>query len=208
MQLLTLKVGDPMTQQIRQSEESKNRLGGSTNRSTSTKGGTNFIKIIARAFCHVRLKMQLKEMGSAVKCEGKLILAGTKNIKIGDRSHFNKNVILKTEDRGYIHIGENVKIGRNVRIISKYNVTIEDNTIIGSDVTIRDILTDDNETLNRSQSKPVYIGKDVWIGKGTEVQAGVTIGHGATISSNSVVSRSLPPQVIAGGAPAKIIKER
>jgi len=87
-------------------------------------------------------------------------------------------------------------------------VTIEDNTIIGSDVTIRDILTDDTEISSRNQSKPVYIGKDVWTGKGTEVQAGITIGHGATISSNSVVSRSLPPKVIAGGAPARVIKER
>jgi len=84
MQTLTLKVGDPMTQQIKRTEESKNRPGESTNKSISIKEATNIIKLITRAFCHVVLKMQLKEMGSAVKCEGKRSVAGTKNIKIGD----------------------------------------------------------------------------------------------------------------------------
>ncbi len=208
MQTLTLKVGDIMTQQKRRTEITKNQQGESINLNASTKEITNIFKSIARAFCYVALKMQLKELGSSVKCEGKLSLAGTKNIRIGDRCHFNINVSLKTEGRGYIHIGENVKIGRNVRIISRNNVTIEDNTIIGANVTIRDILTIDAETSSRNESKPVYIGKDVWIGKGTEIHAGLTIGYGATISSNSVVSRSIPPQVIAGGAPARIIKER
>jgi len=208
MQTLTLKVGDPMTQQTKQTEVPKDQKGDSTDISVSKKEVTNIFMSITRVFCYVVLKMQLKELGSAVKCEGKLSVAGTKNIKIGDRCHFNKNVSLKTEGRGYIHIGENVKIGRNVNIISRYNVTIEDNTIIGSDVTIRDILTDDTVSLSQKDSKPVYIGKDVWIGKGTQVHAGVTIGHGATISSNSIISRSIPPQVIAGGAPARVMKEQ
>jgi len=205
MQTLILKVGDPMT---KQTIDLRNKKGESPQENYSAMEATNIFRHIARTVCHVFLKIRLKEMGVGVKCEGKLGLAGTKNIKIGNKSYFYKNVTLRTEGRGYIHIGENVKIGRNVTIISRNNVTIEDNTIIGSDVTITDIITKESEVSAYNGTKSVYIGKDVWIGKHTEVQAGVTVGHGATISSNSVISRSIPPQVIAGGAPARVIKEQ
>jgi acetyltransferase-like isoleucine patch superfamily enzyme len=39
------------------------------------------------------------------------------------------------------------------------------------------------------------------------VTSGVTIGDHCVIGSNSVITRDLPPGVIAAGAPAQIIKE-
>ncbi len=208
MQTLTLKVGDPMTEQIKHTADVKNQRGNSPHTHNTASEAINIFRSIARTFCHLILKMKLKEMGNGVKCDGKLNLTGTKNIKIGDGCHFYTNVKLLTEGRGYIHIGQNVKVGRNVKIISRNNVTIEDNTIIGADVTITDIITKESDISAYNGTKSVYIGKDVWIGKNTEVQAGVTVGNGATISSNSVISRSIPPKVIAGGAPARVIKEQ
>jgi acetyltransferase-like isoleucine patch superfamily enzyme len=35
----------------------------------------------------------------------------------------------------------------------------------------------------------------------------VTVGDRCVIGSNSVVTRDLPPRVIAAGAPAKVIRE-
>ena len=35
---------------------------------------------------------------------------------------------------------------------------------------------------------------------------GVTIGAGTIVATGSVVTRSLPPGVLAGGIPAKVIK--
>ena len=47
-------------------------------------GGKQFISMISRRFCLTALKFKLKEIGSSVRCEGKIKVSGTKNIKIGD----------------------------------------------------------------------------------------------------------------------------
>lgn len=208
MYTLTVKVGDLMTQA--EYMRSKDKTPGEKSGSDISLFGTSkrVLRLIARKFCIVALKFQLKEIGSSVRCEGKIRITGTRNIRIGDKSKFEKNVQLITEGRGYIHIGTNVKVGRGVKIVSTSNVTIEDNSHLGDYVTIRDIVTNTGEKQTQKGSKPVYIGKDVWIGKGTRIHAGITIGNGSTIAANSVVTRSIPPGVIAGGTPVKVIMDR
>ncbi len=208
MQTITVKVGDHMTfaESIRNTE--KTPAGNSKNDRSFLDSGKKIVRLIARKFCITALKFQLKEIGSSIRCEGKIKITGTRNIKVGDKSKFEKNVQLHTEGRGYIHIGTNVKVGRGVKIISHSNVTIEDNTHLGDFITIRDTLTNSAERPGQNGSKAVYIGKDAWIGKGTRIHAGVTIGNGSTIAANSVVTRSIPPGVIAGGTPAKVIMDR
>ena len=208
MQTLTVKVGDLMTQAdiIRSTEKMP---GGNSRKDKSLLDtGKRLVRMIARNFCITALKFQLKEIGSSVRCEGKIKVAGSKNVKIGDNSKFEKNIRLQTEGRGYIHIGTNVNIGRGVKIVSHSNITIEDNTYLGDYVTIRDTLTSNSETPGQISTKPVYIGKGAWVGKGSRIHAGVTIGNGSTVAANSVVTRSIPPGVIAGGTPAKVIMDR
>jgi acetyltransferase-like isoleucine patch superfamily enzyme len=208
MQTITAKVGDQMTfaESIRNTEKSP--AGNSGKDRSLLKSGKKIVRLIARKFCITALRLQLKEIGSAVRCEGKIKITGTRNIKIGDKSKFEKNIQLHTEGRGYIHIGTQVKVGRGVKIVSHSNITIEDNTHLGNFVTIRDTLTTSAEKSGKNGSKAVYIGKGAWIGKGTRIHAGVTIGNGSTIAANSVVTRSIPPGVIAGGTPAKVIMDR
>jgi acetyltransferase-like isoleucine patch superfamily enzyme len=58
----------------------------------------------------------------------------------------------------------------------------------------------------RASDEPtVRIEDDVYIGPGVIVLPNVTIGHGAVVSAGSVVSRSIPPQTLAQGNPAKPI---
>lgn len=54
---------------------------------------------------------------------------------------------------------------------------------------------------------PVTIEDRVWLPWRVTVQAGVTIGADAVVMSGSVVTRSIPPNSLAGGAPAKVIRE-
>ena len=54
----------------------------------------------------------------------------------------------------------------------------------------------------------VIIGSDVWIGYNATILSGRTIGHGAVIAAQSVVSRDVPPYIVVGGNPAKMIKQR
>jgi len=52
----------------------------------------------------------------------------------------------------------------------------------------------------------VSIGRDVWIGAGAVVMADV--GDGTIVGSGAVVLERLPPRVIAGGVPARVLKAR
>ncbi|MDY6784000.1 MAG: sugar O-acetyltransferase [Cyanobacteriota bacterium] len=54
---------------------------------------------------------------------------------------------------------------------------------------------------------PIEIGDDVWIGGGAIVCPGVKIGAGTTIGAGSVVTRDLPPRVVAAGNPCRIIRK-
>lgn len=54
----------------------------------------------------------------------------------------------------------------------------------------------------------IVIGNDVWLGYGVIVLDGVHIGDGAVIGAGSVVTRDIPPNAIAVGSPARVIKMR
>jgi acetyltransferase-like isoleucine patch superfamily enzyme len=55
--------------------------------------------------------------------------------------------------------------------------------------------------------QPVHIGNKVWIGANVTILKGVSIGDGSVIAAGSVVTRSIPANCLAGGIPAKVIKE-
>ena len=54
---------------------------------------------------------------------------------------------------------------------------------------------------------PVIIEKNVWLGVNVTVLKGVTIGENAIIAACSVVTRSIPPNAVAAGVPAKVLKK-
>lgn len=59
-----------------------------------------------------------------------------------------------------------------------------------------------------TESLRTEIGADVWIGARAIVMDGITIGQGAVIAAGAVVTRNVPPYCIAGGVPARIIRQR
>jgi acetyltransferase-like isoleucine patch superfamily enzyme len=107
----------------------------------------------------------------------------------------------------YVHITamESVKIGNNVLMASKIYI---------SDCSHGSYSGNDNDSNPESVpqerplfSKPVVIEDNVWLGEFVSVLPGVTIGKGSIIGANSVVSRDIPPNVIAVGSPAKPMKK-
>jgi maltose O-acetyltransferase len=47
----------------------------------------------------------------------------------------------------------------------------------------------------------------VWIGSQVIILKGVTIGDNSIIAAGSLVARDIPASVLAGGNPARVIKE-
>jgi acetyltransferase-like isoleucine patch superfamily enzyme len=54
---------------------------------------------------------------------------------------------------------------------------------------------------------PVIIKKNAWVAINVTILPGVTIGEGSIVAAGSVVTKDIPPFVLAGGTPAKVIKE-
>jgi maltose O-acetyltransferase len=54
---------------------------------------------------------------------------------------------------------------------------------------------------------PITLGDNVWLGGGVIVCPGVTIGQDTVVGAGSVVTRDLPPGVLAVGNPARIVRE-
>ncbi len=107
----------------------------------------------------------------------------------------------------YVHITamESVKIGRNVLLASKIYISdCSHGTYVGDE---HDSSPTSIPKERKMYSKPVVIEDNVWLGEFVSVLPGVTIGKGTIVGANSVVSKSLPPNVIAVGTPAKPIKK-
>jgi acetyltransferase-like isoleucine patch superfamily enzyme len=54
--------------------------------------------------------------------------------------------------------------------------------------------------------EPVTLGKSVWLPWRVFIMPGTTIGDGSVIGANSLVSGAIPPNSLAVGSPAKVIK--
>ena len=64
----------------------------------------------------------------------------------------------------------------------------------------------DGEGLCRTIAHPIKIEDGVWIGGGAILLPGVTIGRNSVIGAGSVVTRSIPENVVAVGNPCRVIK--
>jgi acetyltransferase-like isoleucine patch superfamily enzyme len=112
-------------------------------------------------------------------------------------------------------IGDNVCINSDVHIGCIDLVSIGDNCLIGSKVLISDHDHGkfDSADLKLSPGKRklfskggVVIERNVWIGEFVSILSGVTVGENSVVASNSVVTRSIPPNSLVAGIPAKIVK--
>ncbi len=150
-------------------------------------------------------------------------IRGKKNIEVGKRFTTGKYcrlevLVLDKTNKPDLTIGDNVQMNDSVHIAVVNKVTIGNDVLIASKV----FITDHNHgnyaegspqdapttiPYNRKIiSNPVVIGDRVWLGEHVCVLPGVIIGEGSIVGSLSVVTKNIPPNCIAAGNPAKIIK--
>ena len=56
--------------------------------------------------------------------------------------------------------------------------------------------------------RDVHVGHNCWIGYGACVLRGVTVGDNSVIGTSSVVTKDLPPNSVAAGLPARVLRMR
>lgn len=112
------------------------------------------------------------------------------------------------EDLKGINIGNYCLICPGVRISAADEITIEDNCMLANGVYITD--SDWHGVYNRivpGKIQPVKLEENVWIGDSAVVCKGVTIGKNSIIGAGSIVVNNIPPNSIAAGNPAKVVKQ-
>jgi tetrahydrodipicolinate N-succinyltransferase len=87
-----------------------------------------------------------------------------------------------------------------------HDVRIGDKVMMGPGVSIIDDDRHEVEPGTPLYKGPTIIGDNVWLAANVAVLPGVTIGSGSVIGGNSVVSRDIPANCFAAGAPAKMLK--
>lgn len=110
-----------------------------------------------------------------------------------------------------VSVGDGVVINNNACIIAERgSISIGADTLIGPDVFIADSdfhhLDRDKRLSGAHTTSSVRIGRNVFIGGRVAILKGVTIGDDSVIGFGSVVTRSLPPGVIASGNPCRVMK--
>ncbi|MEY8513853.1 sugar O-acetyltransferase [Lactococcus taiwanensis] len=110
------------------------------------------------------------------------------NTKIGENFYANLDCIFL--DVAPISIGDDVMFGPRVSLITATHPI---------DAAVR------GRGLEYAQA--IKIGDRVWLGAGVIVNPGVEIGENTIVGSGSVVTKSLPPNVIAVGNPARILRK-
>lgn len=148
--------------------------------------------------------------------------------KIGEKCLIGAQLICESE-QAEINIGNNTFIASGSRIIAAQRVTIGNNVLVAGEVIIQDhnshsldfeIRKEDiNYALARHKRTPktnknwdhvlrgeVKIGNDVWIGMRSLILKGVVIGDRSIVGAGSVVTKSVPPDVVVAGNPAKVVK--
>ncbi|MDE2164097.1 MAG: sugar O-acetyltransferase [Alphaproteobacteria bacterium] len=109
----------------------------------------------------------------------------------------------------HIHAGEKVFINFGCVILDGGKVTIGANTRIAPGVHIYTAQhpLEAAERLVWEDCRPVAIGENCWIGGHVTICPGVTIGDRCVIGAGAVVVKDIPPDTLAVGNPATVIRK-
>lgn len=122
-----------------------------------------------------------------------------------------------TKIGAFVEIQKNARIGSNCKISSHTficeGVTVEDHVFIGHGVVfINDRYpraTNPDGVLQTEADWTVettVVRAGASIGSGATVLANVTIGENAIVGAGSVVTKDIPPNTIAAGNPARVLR--
>lgn len=110
------------------------------------------------------------------------------NLTVGAGSYFNYDCTIINSAK--------VTLGRNVLVAPKVSFY----TSIAP-------LSPEQRKQKLERSAPITVKDNVWIGGSAVILGGVTIGENSVIGAGSVVAQDIPPNVIAVGNPARILRK-
>ncbi len=114
-------------------------------------------------------------------------------------------------DYGYnIEIGSNFYANHNCIILDAAKVVFGDNVMIAPNCdfyTAGHPLDAERRDAGLEYAYPIKVGNNVWIGGNVVILPGITIGDNTVIGAGSVVTKDIPPGVVAFGNPCRVTRE-
>ena len=176
---------------------------------------------LARRTAARRFRLEARSVGADAEIGRHILVYGGRNpanrgLVFGDRCtiyDYCKFMIDPAAPQSGIRVGDRVSLNYGAYIDGSGGVEIGDDTLLAPNVVIISSSHNyhDLETpiaLSGKTFTPVCIGKNVWIGSHVTILAGAVIGDGAIIGAGAVVRGHIPPNTVAGGVPARILKIR
>jgi maltose O-acetyltransferase len=108
-------------------------------------------------------------------------------IRVGARTFVNYGLVAL--DVAPIAIGDDVQIGPNVQLLTPTHP-----------------IDPDARRAKWEAAEPIAIEGNVWLGGGVIVLPGVTIRENTVVGAGSIVTKDLPPNVVAAGNPARVVR--
>lgn len=115
---------------------------------------------------------------------------GRGSLHIGAETWISPGAVIYTQVGANIHIGSRCDIGHDVEFIP------------GSHAIGTSLRRAGCGTVN-----PITVGDGSWIGARSIILGGVTIGEGSVVAAGSVVTKSVPPNCLVAGVPAKVKRQ-
>jgi acetyltransferase-like isoleucine patch superfamily enzyme len=140
----------------------------------------------------------LIKVGNDCRISGRTTFSGRSCEKESPILQVGNNV-----DIGYmssIAVGRRVMIGNNVRIAARALLAGYPGHPLDSKARAAGLPETDD------QVGDIILEDDVWLATGVSVIGGVCIGKGSIVAAGSVVTHDIPPNVLAGGIPARVIR--
>jgi len=130
---------------------------------------------------------------------------------IGENTRVYTPLTLVNASRDFTNLvlGKNVYLGHGAVLDLKDRIVIEDDVTISMGVTMATHFHMGEIPLKAafpSKSGPIRVRGNVYLGSNVVVLSGVEIGGGSVIGAGAVVIGDVPPGVVAGGVPARVLK--
>lgn len=109
-----------------------------------------------------------------------------------------------------VYWGSCVYANFGLTLVDDTRIEVGDGTMLGPNVILaaagHPILPELREK-GYQYNMPVRIGRNCWIGAGVIVLPGVSVGDHTVVGAGSVVTKDLPPDVVAAGNPCRVLRE-
>ncbi len=169
-----------------------------------------FLEGILRVFVAKIHLRKCTSVGKLVSVRGKPIIVNLGEMTFDDEVRIWSKIErtkLYTGKGGKLIIGKNSRLN-GVHIDACELVQIGDNVRIAPYTVILDSdFHDIKDHFSKGAVMPVIIEDNVWIATRSTILKGVRIGKGSVIAAGSVVTKDIPPNCVAAGVPAKVIKQ-